>query len=137
MEFIVSSDREKLRELEETLHMEAQQPRSGVEIRDLGGLPDAVFIGAQIDGEIVGATTLDNFGAGSCELHKLYVDPRYRKQGIGAALVQRSMSEARARGASEFCIKVTGKSSGFWRRCLQERSGEVVESVGYLVDLNE
>lgn len=39
LKFTVSRDRLQLRQLEEALYKETQQPRSGVEIVDLGGWP--------------------------------------------------------------------------------------------------
>jgi len=47
---------------------------------------DAVFLVAEVDGAVVGYLHFDCFGE-EPELHRIYIDERFRSRGIGAALV--------------------------------------------------
>lgn len=55
-------------------------------IRRCGVADDAVFLVAEVDGDIVGYLHFDGFD-GEPELHRIYIDARYRSRGVGAALV--------------------------------------------------
>lgn len=46
----------------------------------------AVFLVAEIDGIVAGYLHYDSFGE-EPELHRIYIDQRFRSQGVGAALV--------------------------------------------------
>jgi diamine N-acetyltransferase len=48
---------------------------------------DAVFLVGEIDGAVVGYLHYDSFGH-EPELHRIYIDERFRSQGVGAALVE-------------------------------------------------
>lgn len=48
---------------------------------------DAVFLLGEIDGSVVGYLHYDSFGH-EPELHRIYIDQRFRSQGVGAALVE-------------------------------------------------
>ena len=48
---------------------------------------DAVFLVSEIDGTVVGYLHYDSFGH-EPELHRIYIDQRFRSQGVGAALVE-------------------------------------------------
>lgn len=48
---------------------------------------DAVFLVGEIDGLVVGYLHYDSF-SGESELHRIYIDRRFRSQGVGAALVE-------------------------------------------------
>jgi ribosomal protein S18 acetylase RimI-like enzyme len=47
---------------------------------------DAVFLVAEVEGAVVGYLHFDCFGEDP-ELHRIYIDERFRNQGVGAALV--------------------------------------------------
>ena len=47
------------------------------------------------DGEIVGCVGLRDSGGGKCEMKRMYVQPEYRGKGLGRALGERLISEAR------------------------------------------
>lgn len=50
---------------------------------------------AQCDGEIVGCVGLRDSGGGKCEMKRMYVQPEHRGRGLGRALGERLISEAR------------------------------------------
>jgi ribosomal protein S18 acetylase RimI-like enzyme len=49
--------------------------------------PDALFLVAKVDDAVVGYLHYDSFGA-EPELHRIYIDRRFRSRGVGAALVE-------------------------------------------------
>jgi GNAT superfamily N-acetyltransferase len=53
---------------------------------------------AKADGAYVGRVALRPIGEGTCELKRLYVPPAFRGKGIGKALVQAIIEEARGIG---------------------------------------
>ena len=60
--------------------------------------PDGALILAVLDGAACGCVALRRIDATTGEMKRLYVRPRQRGRGIGAALARRSIEEARARG---------------------------------------
>jgi ribosomal protein S18 acetylase RimI-like enzyme len=48
---------------------------------------DAVFLVGEVDGTVVGYLHYDAFGD-EPELHRIYIDRRFRSRGVGAALVE-------------------------------------------------
>ena len=48
---------------------------------------DALFLVAEVAGEVVGYLHFDAFD-GEPELHRIYIDARHRSRGVGAALVR-------------------------------------------------
>lgn len=55
-------------------------------IAECNDAEDAAFLVAEVDGTVVGYLHFDCFGA-EPELHRIYIDERFRSQGVGAALV--------------------------------------------------
>lgn len=55
-------------------------------ILECSAADDAVFLVAEVDGEVVGYLHFDAFD-GEPELHRIYIDARHRSRGVGAALV--------------------------------------------------
>ena len=53
---------------------------------------------AKADGEAAGCVALRALAPGICEMKRMYVDERFRGQGVGAALSKRVLAEARALG---------------------------------------
>jgi GNAT superfamily N-acetyltransferase len=58
--------------------------------------PHGAFWVAVDDGRIVGSVGVDRRGAGSAELHRLYLEPGQRGRGLGEALVARVVEWCRA-----------------------------------------
>lgn len=61
--------------------------------------PEAVFYTAELEGRAVGFAGADVPRPGVAELHRLYLDPLARGQGLGARLVTEVEAWARTRGA--------------------------------------
>lgn len=57
--------------------------------------PAGLLLVADRDGEAVGVAALRTIGPGIVEVKRMYVDPRARGAGVGAALLDRLITEAR------------------------------------------
>jgi ribosomal protein S18 acetylase RimI-like enzyme len=72
--------------------------------RELAGLPgkyaepDGCLLIAKRGGAAVGCVALRKLEAGICEMKRLYVKPDGRGHGLGRALVERIIAEAKERG---------------------------------------
>ncbi len=55
-------------------------------IRRCTDAEDAVFLVAEVDGDVVGYLHFDSFGDAP-ELHRIYIDQEFRSRGVGAALM--------------------------------------------------
>lgn len=60
--------------------------------------PQGRLLLARTAGELAGCVALHLLEAGVCEMKRLYVRPQYRGQGIGRALLNTVLAEARAIG---------------------------------------
>ena len=56
---------------------------------------------AEDDGAVVGCVALQPLPAGVGEVKRMFVDPAWRGRGVGRALLERLIAEARERGHSE------------------------------------
>ncbi len=71
------------------------------EVRDLPGRyasPGGAILLALLDGRPVGCVAFRPFGAGACEMKRLYVRPGARRGGIGRKLALRAIYLAREAG---------------------------------------
>ena len=92
------------REYWDSLRMPADFQNFAEEIKTLPGVyapPPGRLLIARIQGEPAGTAALRSLGAYSCEAKRLYVRPHYRGKGIGVALLERLIEEARAAGYRE------------------------------------
>lgn len=99
--------------------MHDTSPPESVHALDLDGLrhPSITFWSAWIDGEIAGIGALkeitDPDAAGRRgELKSMRVDDRFRGSGVGRALLERIVDEARARGYESLWLE-TGSTEDF------------------------
>ena len=71
---------------------------------------------AEIDGRIAGfAVVLDRDGA--AELDGLFVEPGLWRHGIGSALVEEAVHQARSRGLSLMTVVANPGAKEFYERC--------------------
>jgi ribosomal protein S18 acetylase RimI-like enzyme len=93
--------------------------------------PDQVLV-ADVDGVVVGfvtlrpATSLPS-NAHVLQIQGLAVDPGYQGRGVGQALLEAAVEEARRRGARKLTLRVLGSNTT--ARRLYERCGFAVEGV--------
>ena len=61
-------------------------------------LPDGCLLLAESDGQAVGCVALRRHDARTCEMKRMYVKPEYRGRGVGRALGERIIHEAKRKG---------------------------------------
>ena len=98
---------------------------------DDGTCLDDVLV-AEVDGAVLGYVRLDQTGplpshAHVLTINGLAVSPEHQRQGIGLALVQAALEEARRRGARKVSLRVLAPNAR--ARRLYERCGFVQEGV--------
>jgi putative acetyltransferase len=57
--------------------------------------PDGRLLLAEYEGQLAGCVALHKLGPGICEMKRLYLRPQFRGKGLGRALADRILSEAR------------------------------------------
>ncbi|MGA7220142.1 MAG: GNAT family N-acetyltransferase [Candidatus Sulfotelmatobacter sp.] len=60
--------------------------------------PDGRLLLAEIEGQIAGCVALHKLASGVCEMKRLYLRPQFRGAGLGKALAERIIAEARQAG---------------------------------------
>lgn len=106
-----------------------------VRIRDSGG---EVLV-AQCDGDLVGVLQvlaleqLQHAGGRVAEVESLHVDARYRRRGVGSALLGAAVEWARARGC--FRVQLTSHLSRLDAHAFYEQAGFVPSHMGYKLAL--
>jgi ribosomal protein S18 acetylase RimI-like enzyme len=60
--------------------------------------PEGRLLLAEYSGQLAGCVALHRLDGETCEMKRLYLRPQFRGQGIGRALVERVMDEARRIG---------------------------------------
>ncbi len=89
--------------VEERHLVDAYFDQAGFEA-ELAGLPgkyappDGDLLLARVDGEAAGCVALRALGGGACEMKRMFVYPRYQGYGVGRALGDAVLREARLAG---------------------------------------
>lgn len=60
--------------------------------------PDGLLLLAEYEGELAGCVALHKLADDSCEMKRLYLRPRFRGKGLGRALGEKAIAEARQIG---------------------------------------
>ena len=60
--------------------------------------PDGRLLLAEYDGKLAACVALHKLGSGICEMKRLYLRPQFRGKGLGRALAERIIAEARQIG---------------------------------------
>jgi ribosomal protein S18 acetylase RimI-like enzyme len=71
------------------------------ELKELPGEyaePDGCILLALLDSTLAGCVALRPFELDVCEMKRMYVRPMFRRKGIGRALAQKVIAEAKQRG---------------------------------------
>lgn len=94
---------------------------------ELAGLPGKyappegrLFVAYQ-DGQPVGCVALRDLGDGACEMKRMFVPAKHRGQGVGRALADRIITEAKAAGYKRMRLDTSVRQGEAMR--LYERSG--------------
>jgi putative acetyltransferase len=94
--------------------MHASSPPGQVFALDLSGLrtPGVTVWSAWVDGEIAGIGALKDHGGGFGEIKSMRTHPTFLRRGVGAALLERIIAEARSRGMRRLSLE-TGSGPAF------------------------
>lgn len=94
--------------------MHATSPPGSVFALDLSGLraPGVTVWTAWRDGELAGIAALKNLGDGGGEIKSMRTHPDHLRTGVGAALLDHIIGEARARGLRRLSLE-TGSGLAF------------------------
>lgn len=106
--------------------MHASSPAESVHAFDIDRLrdPSVTFWSAWIDGEIAGCGALKRLGARDGEIKSMRVADAYLGRGVGRALLDHIMAEARAMGLATLWLE-TGSGAAF------EPATRLYESAGF------
>ena len=121
----------RLARIEELVELEDLQRRASLALDEyreaLLAHPDAIalpfeyiergqVVVAEIDGRIAGfAVVLDD--EGTAELDGLFVEPELWRQGVGSALLEEAVHQARSRGLSLMTVVANPGARDFYERC--------------------
>ncbi|WP_043366539.1 GNAT family N-acetyltransferase [Belnapia sp. F-4-1] len=94
--------------------MHANSPPGSVHALDLSGLtaPGMTVWSAWEGGEIAGIGALKSLGDGTGEVKSMRTHPDHLRKGVAAALLERIIAEARARGLARLSLE-TGSGPAF------------------------
>ncbi|WP_193187321.1 GNAT family N-acetyltransferase [Nisaea sediminum] len=95
-------------------HGNAHSPPESVHALDLDGLrrPDITFWSAWEDGDLLGCGALRELSPEHGELKSMHTAARHRGKGVGRAMVEHILKEARARGYRRISLE-TGSMEAF------------------------
>ena len=116
----------------------ANSPPDKVHALDLSGLRDAaVTVWSVWDGDaLVGMSALKMLDAGRAELKSMRVAPGHLRRGIGRAILDHLLAEARVRGVTWVGLETGGNDAFAPARAMYEAAGFAACAAfgGYVVD---
>ncbi|MGM9483310.1 GNAT family N-acetyltransferase [Roseateles sp. NT4] len=80
--------------------------------------PAGALLLAQVDGEPAGCVALRALDGNACEMKRMFVDPRFHGAGVGKALAQRLIADARGAGYGAMRLDTSirqAEASGLYR----------------------
>ena len=83
-----------------------------------GGKKDAFFV-VEEGGEIVGTVGVKQESGEDALLRRLFVDPKHRKQGFGAALLEKAVDFCRTSGYKRMFFRCTDRMSDAMKLCIK------------------
>ena len=89
-----------------------------------GGKKDAFFV-VEDAGQIVGTAGVKEETAEDALLRRLFVDPKHRRRGYGADLLDRAVGFCRKNGYKRVFFRCTGRMADAMRLCLKKGFREV------------
>ena len=75
----------------------------------------SVFLVGEVDGTVVGYLHYDSFGE-EPELHRIYIDQRFRSQGVGAAMVETLHARLQPKTYILLVVKGNDRAVRFYER---------------------
>jgi len=75
----------------------------------------AVFLAREVDGKIVGVVR-GTYDGSRAIIHQLSVHPKYKRQGVGTALVKEIVKRFRKKGAPSVSATIIEESLAFWQK---------------------
>ena len=110
----------------------ANSPACKIHALDLSGLrdPSVTLWSVWEDDALVGMGALKMLGEGQAELKSMRVAPDHLRRGIGAAILDHLLGEARARGVTWVGLETGGNAAFAPARAMYERAG-FVECAGF------
>jgi GNAT superfamily N-acetyltransferase len=101
------------------------QAREALQVRVEEIAAGDVWVATTVDGSIAGVVALAlGEQPDALDLHKLFVEPRRMRGGVGRALLDHATREARRRGATRLTILADPYAAPFYERAGARRVGE-------------
>ncbi len=97
---------------------------------DLSVEHDQLHFGAFAEGTLVGTATLQLYAPGVYKMRQVAVDPDFRGQSVGRALVRACEAFAKTRGVSRLFCHARMEAHAFYVRCGWVQDGEGFTEVG-------
>ncbi|QIK95251.1 GNAT family N-acetyltransferase [Sphingomonas sp. HDW15A] len=130
-------EHEALEEIQRRASLALEDYRTDLEANpDAIAIPEAQIergdvIVAELDGRLAGFAALDG-----SELDGLFVNPEHWRRGIGAALVDAAIHEARRRGLSLVTVVANPTARSFYEKCGFRMEGQAQTRFGPAIKMS-